>query len=234
MDNKTCGQDSDSDTAFASPFPTTQWTVVLETTSTDPERAHRALEKLCAAYRQPIVNWFRRRTPDSQAEDHAHDFIAYLMGKDLLARVTKRSGRFRFFLFACMRYYLLDARKRDRGATEVPLLEDEVDEKSAATGDSQLDVDFALAIHRKLMDRLSPTAELRPYIFLKDTSIGWEEVAGRLQRTPAAVRKQVSRLRRSHWESFRTEVGQIVTPANRAEETRYLYELLFRNLPAEA
>jgi hypothetical protein len=43
----------------------------------------------------------------------------------------------------------------------------------------------------------------------------------------------VSRLRRSHWESFHNEVAQIVTPMDRTEETRYLYELLFRNLPLE-
>jgi DNA-directed RNA polymerase specialized sigma24 family protein len=208
--------------------------VVLETTSTDPERAQRALEMLCAAYRQPIVNWFRRRTSDSQAEDHAQDFIAYLLRKNLLARITKKSGRFRFFLFACMRFYLLDARKRQRGMTEVPLYEDEVDSKSLAVGDSQLDVDFALEIHQKVMSRLSPATELGAYIFLKDSGIGWEEVAARLQRTPAAVRKEVSRLRRRHWESFQAEVGQIATPANRAQETRYLYELLFKNLPAGA
>ncbi len=223
------------DSAGSSPFPTTQWTVVIESNSDRPEQARQALEKLCATYRDPIIRWFKRRTFDSTAEDHAQEFLAYLLSKNLLARVTKRSGRFRFFLFACLRFYLLEARRRGRGQqAEVPLLDKDIDGQAVASQDSQLDVDFALTIHRKVMDRLKPPRELIPYLFLKDTSIGWDEIAEPLQRTAGAVRKEVSRLRRGHWETFHREVAEIVTPDHRAEETRYLYELLFKHLPPEA
>ena len=54
----------------------------------------------------------------------------------------------------------------------------------------------------------------------------------RFGKTSQALRQEVSRLRRKHWELFRDEVAQISTPSEKTDETRYLYELLFRNLPA--
>lgn len=221
-------------------FPTTQWTVIVEVVSTNPARAAAALEKLCSVYRQPIVNWFRRRDFYQDPEDLTHSFVAYLIEKSLLNKVTPRTGQFRAFLAETMRMYLLDswdklrAEKRGRSIEKVPLHENDVDVEAAGQVDSQLDLDFALLIHRKVMDALAPRSELKPYIFLKDAGEGWEEIAARLGKTPVAVRKEVSRLRRGHWERFRDEVAQIVTPENRSEETRYLYELLFRHLPEES
>jgi len=220
-------------------FPPTQWTVVIDAVSNNPERSLDALEKLCGVYRQPIVNWFKRKDFYQDPEDLTHGFVAYLIEKNLLNKVAPRTGKFRAFLTDTMQKFLWDnwdrngAQKRGRDIEKVSLTDNDVDVQADGQADSQLDVDFALVIHRKVMGSLSPSAELRPYIFQKDSSEGWDKIATRLCRTPVAVRKEVSRLRRGHWERFRDEVGQIVTPANRVEETRYLYELLFRNLPTE-
>ena len=113
------------------------------------------------------------------------------------------------------------------------LADNDVDVQAENSTDSQLDLDFALVIHRRVMESLAPADELKPYIFQKDSSEGWQAIATRVGKTSTAIRKEVGRLRRGHWECFQKEVAQIVAPANRAEETRYLYELLFRNLPAE-
>lgn len=51
----------------------------MEAASQDPERARKALAKLCELYRQPIVNWFRRHEFHDDPEDRAHDFLAYLL-----------------------------------------------------------------------------------------------------------------------------------------------------------
>ena len=223
----------------SSAFPSTQWTLVIEAVSENPDLASRALEKLCGVYRDPIVNWFGRRCYNHDGEDMAHEFIAYLLNKNLLSRLTPRTGRLRFFLADCMRKFLSDesgkasALKRGGDIAKVPLADGHLDFQAQGPADSQLDLDFALVIHRKVMDRLAPTPELIPYLFQKETSTSWDSIAARLQRTSVAVRKEVSRLRRAHWETFRDEVASIVMPGDTADETRYLYELLFRHLPVE-
>lgn len=224
----------------ASPgFPTTQWTVVEEAFSADPKRAREALERLCIAYRSPIVNWFKRKDFYQDPEDLAHSFVAYLLEKSLLKKVETRTGRFRAFLAATMRNFLRDtwdknrAQKRGHGIEKVPLDENDTDFQLEEDNDNQLDLDFAVTIHERVMGRLSPREELRPYIFDKDPREGWQAVAERMGKTSTAVRQEVSRLRRKHWTMFRDEVAQIVRPEYRSEETRYLYELLFRHPPEQ-
>ena len=220
-------------------FPTTQWTVIVDAVSTDPGRATKALERLCAVYRQAIVNWFRRKDFYQDPEDLTHSFIAYLIKKSLLHKVAPRTGKFRAFLAATMRNFLRDdwdrnnADKRGGNAEVVSLTDNDLELGGADQADNQMDVDFALVIHKKVMITLAPRPELLPYIFQKDSSESWNEIAAQLGKTSVAVRKEVGRLRRRHWEIFQDEVIQIVTLEFRADETRYLYELLFRNLPQD-
>lgn len=221
-----------------SAFPPTEWTVVADSVSSNPARAREAMEALCQNYREPIVNWFKRKDFRQDPEDLAQGFFAFLIGKGLLLKVAPRTGRFRCFLVAVMHNYLRDswdlttAQKRGGGLEKVPLWEVEGELPGSLEGETPLDVDFAQVIHRKVMARLAPREGLKAYLFYKESAEGWDEVAERLGTTAAAIRKEVSRLRRSHWELFSAEVAQIASPADRAEETKYLYELLFRNQPS--
>ena len=230
MEDKPFAEDRDS------AFPRTQWTVIREALSSDSERARNALETLCANYHRPILNWFRRTAPEEEAKDLAQSFVVYLLQKDLLAKVAKESGRFRCYLAACMRKFRSDqqekesALKRGGGAERVPLFDDVVDAQSQSPGDSTYDLDVALTIHERVMSALAPSQELTAYIFWKESSEPWDRIASRLGITPAAARQQASRLRRKHWEEFSKEVSQISTPLEHADETRYLYQLLFKHL----
>jgi DNA-directed RNA polymerase specialized sigma24 family protein len=221
----------------ASPFPLTHWSTIFETGSADPAQAKQALEKLCILYRDPIVNWFKRNGGRQDAEDLAHGFIAYILEDNVLSRLTERKGRFRFFLVTCMKRYqyrqwqAASAQKRGGGVALVTLEAEAGGPESEANSDNQLDIDFALTIHERVMRDLAPSPEVAPYLFRKDPSERWEEVAASLGKSAMAVRKEVSRIRRGHWEKFRNEVGQIVAPTERPEETKYLYKVLFRNVP---
>jgi hypothetical protein len=152
-------------------FPTTQWTVVIDAVSTNPERAREALEKLCGDYRQPIVNWFKRNDFYQNPEDLTHDFVAYLIKKSLLSKVAARTGKFRCFLATAMQKFLWDswdrngAKKRGGGVEKVSLADNDVDIGAETDPDSQLDADFAFVIHQKVMEQLAPQADLKPYIF---------------------------------------------------------------------
>lgn len=220
-------------------FPPTQWTVIVEAVSADSARASKALEELCRTYRQPIVNWFRRKDFYQDPEDLAQSFVEYLIDKSLLNKVTPRTGSFRAFLADAMQKFLWDswnkntAQKRGGGVEKVPLEEIDSETQSNGVALNNLDLDFAYAIHHRVMASLKSSDGLACYIFQKDSTEGWEAIAKQLGRTSAAVRKEVSRLRQHHWVSFRSEVAQIVTPVQCDEETRYLYELVFRNPPAD-
>jgi DNA-directed RNA polymerase specialized sigma24 family protein len=219
-----------------SPFPKTQWTVITQTLSDDPEVARAALEKLCLTYRDVIVGWFRRRLSPEEAEEVGQDFIVFLITKALLGKVTARTGHFRMFLVACMRNFLRDfldkqnAQKRGGGIEKVSLADNDMNAEAAGP-DLELDLEFARNIHRRVMERLSIPCELARYIF-ESGDEGWDEVAARLSRTPTALRQQVSRSRRRHWEEFAREVAETVVPEFRTDDTRHLYELLIRHGPS--
>ncbi|HOB98033.1 MAG TPA: hypothetical protein PKM43_04695 [Verrucomicrobiota bacterium] len=64
-------EDDASKSGGRSAFPNTQWTVIVDAVSSHPERVREALEGLCRAYRQPIVNWFKRNDFRQDPEDLA-------------------------------------------------------------------------------------------------------------------------------------------------------------------
>lgn len=231
--------DTFSETGQEAAFPTTQWTIILEAASQDPGRAQKALERLCNLYRQPIVNWFRRKDFHHDAEDRAHDFVVYLVEKRLLARIRPHATKFRWFLAASMKLFLWDcwdkdgAQKRGGDVVTVRLVDGEGDIGSQPDNDSHLDLDFALEINRRVMAKLAPPPELKRFIFQKDRGEPWNEVAERFGKKSGSIRQGVHRLRRRHWELFRDEVALIATPAEKADETKYLYELLFKHAPLE-
>ncbi len=81
-------EDDASKSGGSSAFPNTQWTVIVDAVSGHPERAREALEGLCQAYRQPIVNWFKRNDFRQDPEDPAQGFLAYMLEKSLLTRAS--------------------------------------------------------------------------------------------------------------------------------------------------
>lgn len=216
-------------------FPTTQWTVIVEALSENPEKAARALEKLCEEYRPVFVRWFRRKDFQNDPEELAQGFFAHLFQYQLLHKVELRSGRFRHFLAACMRRFLLDAWGRaatlKRGGGLVRDAEAELEELAdeGRLECNSLDVEMALAIHERVMKTLRGREDLLRYIFRKDPAQGWNEVAQELGLTSAAVRQEVRRIRLRHMEAFREEVSRIASLEHRSDETRYLYEALFKH-----
>ena len=61
-------------------FATTHWSVVLATRDAEPDRAHQALECLCATYWYPVYACIRRLGKDhAEAEDIAQGFFERLL-----------------------------------------------------------------------------------------------------------------------------------------------------------
>ncbi len=106
-------------------FATTHWSVVLAAGSEDTPEALAALERLCRTYWYSLYAYVRRQgnSPDD-AQDLTQGFFAQLLARHSLATVAPEKGRFRSFLLASVRHFVLVERERARalkrgGRTEV-------------------------------------------------------------------------------------------------------------------
>ncbi|MEO8075865.1 MAG: sigma-70 family RNA polymerase sigma factor [Acidobacteriota bacterium] len=143
-----------------------------------------AFESLFDRYRQPVWQFFRRRTPRSDiAEELAQDtFVAVLEG---VARY-RQSGTFRSYLFGIAYNVLLaDHRKAGYRVTE-PLDADPVDQ-TPFSPDQSIWVRAALA---------TLDADAREILMLREyESLSYQEIAG-VRGTPLnTVRSQLFRAR---------------------------------------
>lgn len=109
-------------------FPTTHWSAILATGSAVPADTRAALENLCARYWYPLYGFVRRQGhAHHAAEDLTQGFLARLLANDGLAKAHPARGRFRSFLLAALRNFLINdwhrnqAGKRGGGESAQPV-----------------------------------------------------------------------------------------------------------------
>jgi RNA polymerase sigma-70 factor (ECF subfamily) len=92
-------------------FPATSWSNVLAARDRTERTPH--LDRLFRTYWEPVFQFIRRtwNKPDDEARDLTQDFFLRLLETDFLKDVSPEKGRFRAYLKACLRHFLLDARK---------------------------------------------------------------------------------------------------------------------------
>jgi RNA polymerase sigma-70 factor (ECF subfamily) len=96
-------------------FPETRWSLILRVRARgDQTLAAQALNDLCQAYWQPLYIYLRRSglAPEA-AEDIVQGFLAQMLSNDSFERVAPAKGRFRHFLLATLRNYLISQARRD-------------------------------------------------------------------------------------------------------------------------
>lgn len=93
-------------------FQTTSWTSLARARS-DPEE----LARLAAAYWSPVYAYLRRRGHDPHdAEDLTQGFLAdVVLKRDLFGRADPDRGRFRTYLLAALKCFVVDEHRRDVG-----------------------------------------------------------------------------------------------------------------------
>jgi len=89
-------------------------------------QSDRALEKLCRTYWFPLYAYVRRHGHTQEdAEDLTQTFFARFLEKNYLAGLSAERGRFRVFLLASLKHFLINewdkARRRKRGGGVTPL-----------------------------------------------------------------------------------------------------------------
>jgi len=209
-----------------------------------------ALEELCAAYWPPL-HWHLRRLgyADAEAEDLTQAFFTRLLDKRLLVTADRGRGRFRTFLLTALRRFVVNewkhrgAAKRGGGAGHLAL-----DSEGAAlvvaaevahdlTPERLFERHWALVVlqrafqeleaEQRELDKQALFEALAPCLTRDIVSPGYDELADRLQSTPAALRMSVSRLRKRLGQLVRAEIRKTVdSDADIDDELRSLFRAL--------
>jgi RNA polymerase sigma-70 factor (ECF subfamily) len=241
-----------AETVGASPglFATTHWSVVLAAGASESAQAEQALEKLCTAYWYPLYAYVRRqgRSPED-AQDLTQEFFARLLERKYLQLADPGRGRFRTFLLASLKHFLInewkEANRQKRGggwrvisldttATETRFRAEPPDHR---TPDKAFERRWALLVLGRVLDQLqaewtanerSPIfEELKPFLTGEDSGSTYAEIATRLGLSEGNLKVTIHRLRIRYRELLRREVAMTVEgPGAVDEEIRDLMAAL--------
>jgi DNA-directed RNA polymerase specialized sigma24 family protein len=231
-------------------FASTRWTLVRQAadSKTSSEHALSALSELCQIYWRPVYLFLRREgIAFDDAEDLTQGFFAHLIENRTYVRANPEKGRFRAFLLGALKYFLADARKRERaqkrggGAALLPLDEAAIAEAEACAvqlgqwgADRVYEREWAAALVRQTLNRLGEECLLagKKDLFesLKthlspgsDTRVPYDQIATRLRRSASTLRSDVARLRERFGAILREEVQSTLLDAADVDgELRYL------------
>lgn len=206
-----------------------------------------ALEELCRTYWFPLYAYVRRRGHTKEdAEDLTQAFFARFLEKNYLEGLSAERGRFRAFLLASLKHFLINEWKKSqrlkRGGGEAPLSLDwqtadtkfQVAATAEPSPDKAFDREWALALLSKVIERLQKECEadgktklfeqLKIFLTTGKDGTAQAEVAKALGMEEGAVRVAIHRLRKRYRELLRDEIAQtLADAADVDEEMRALF-----------
>jgi RNA polymerase sigma factor (sigma-70 family) len=232
---------SQSATAPGEVFATTHWTVVLAAGQRHTPSADGALEELCRTYWFPLYAYVRRRGyTKADAEDLVQAFFARFLEKNYLAGLSAERGRFRAFLLASLKHFLINEWKKlqrlKRGGGEQLLSLDwqtadtkfQVAATNEPSPDKAFDREWALALLAKVIERLQQEcaadgkaklfAQLKLFLTAGKGEAAQSEVAKTLGMEEGAVRVAIHRLRKRYRQLLRDEIANTLSDAAMVDE----------------
>jgi RNA polymerase sigma factor (sigma-70 family) len=203
-------------------------------------QAGRALEELCRTYWFPLYAYIRRHGHTREdSEDSVQAFFARFLGKNHLADMNAEHGRFRAFLLASLKHFLINEWKRGarlkRGGGAIPLSLDwqtadtkfQVADSREPSPDQAFDREWALALLAKVIERLQKECaddgkaesfeQLKIFLTAGKGECSHAEVAQALDMNETAVRVAVHRLRKRYRELLREEIAQTLTDPSQVD-----------------
>jgi len=228
-------------------FATTHWTVVVAAGKRHTPQSDHALEELCRTYWFPLYAYTRRRGHNKEdAEDLTQAFFARFLAKNYLEGLSAERGRFRAFLLASLKHFLINEWKKTqrlkRGGGEKLLALDwqtadtqfQVASTAEPSPDKAFDREWALALLAKVIERLRAECEtggkskqfeqLKIFLTAGKGALSHADAAKSLGMDETAVRVAVHRLRKRYRQLLRDEISQTLTdPAQVDEEMRALF-----------
>ncbi len=235
-------------------FTATRWSIVAaaggDREGTD---AQAALAELARIYWYPLYAFLRRQGCDAhEAEDFTQAFFTRLIDKHDLADVDQSKGKFRSFLLASAKHFLLNQRARAKalkrgGGRQVVSLDSStaearytVEPTDPLTPERLFERQWALALLEQVLGRLQADYEkrgkvrlfqaLKPLVAAGAQSPAHAEIAKQLDMNENTVRTAAHRLRRRYRQVLREEIAQTLTDVHTEdqveEELRYLLDCL--------
>ena len=230
-------------------FEPTQWSLVRAAGLTTAASAE-ALEQLCRAYWPPIFAHLRMKGhPPHEAEDLAQEFFARLLKGNAFATVSPEKGRFRTFLLAALKHFLINewrrgtTLKRGGGVTVVdldgldPSVRDACEPHSNENPELAFDRRWALTLLAKVRDRMKREYEaagqterhdaLKSYLLDGAEPVSYATTAASLGLSESAVKSAVYKIRQRFGELLRAEISRTVeTEEEVDDELRHLIQAL--------
>ena len=233
--------DCASSSAPGDVFATTHWTVVLAAGQRHTPQADAALEELCRTYWFPLYAYVRRRGhTKADAEDSVQAFFARFLEKNYLAGLSAERGRFRAFLLASLKNFLINEwkksqrQKRGGGETVLSLDWETADTKfqvaavNEPSPDKAFDREWALALLAKVIERLQSECaadgkaklfeQLKIFLTAGKGESAQAEVARSLGLEEGAVRVAIHRLRKRYRVLLRDEIAQTLADESQVDE----------------
>jgi RNA polymerase sigma factor (sigma-70 family) len=231
-------------------FDTTEWSVVLAAGDENSSAARTALATLCETYWCPLYAYVRRqgRSADD-ARDLTQAFFAQFLEKQAVHEVRRERGRFRSFLLASLRNFLLNdaehQRTLKRGGGQVALsLDFQTAERrylqephDPRTPERIFDRRWGLTVLDRVLRQLRREwlnagkavefDRLKACLAGESPAGGYRELGQALGLTEGAVKVTVHRLRRQYQRRLREEIRRTVLTDDAVdEEIRYLLSAL--------
>ena len=204
-------------------------------------QSDRALEELCRAYWFPLYAYVRRRGYTKEdAEDLTQAFFARFLAKNYLEGLSAERGRFRAFLLASLKHFLINEWKKTqrikRGGDETMLSLDwktadtqfQVASNAEPSPDKAFDREWAVTLLTKVIERLRAECEadgklkqfehLKIFLTAGKGAMSHAEAAKSLGMDETAARVAVHRLRKRYRQLLRDEVSQTLSDEGQVDE----------------
>ena len=231
-------------------FATTRWSVVLAAGRRGSAKSEAALATLCETYWYPLYAFVRRRGHDrAEAEDLTQGFFARLLEKKDLRQVQREKGKFRSFLLASLKHYIINewdrSRAAKRGGGRKHLSFDfeagegryRLEPAGGHTPEAIFERQWALALLEKVQEALRGEFRnagkeghfdrLRVCLTGEPRSVSYRDLAAELDTTEGAVKVAVHRLRKRFRDRLRAEISETVaSEADVDDEIRTLFDAL--------
>jgi len=224
--------------------------VIAAARGPDPDAARAALSTLCEAYWYPLYAFIRRWGADPDAaRDLTQAFFASLLERGDIEQVRPERGRFRTFLLASAKHFLLNeavrsrAAKRGGGVAPLPLAFDEAEGRyqfepvDLTTPETLYERRWALTVVERVVAAVQAkwqeTGRGTEFDVLKASLLGegppggYAAAAETLGTSEGAVKVAVHRLRKAFRTELRAAIAETVSdPADVDEELKYLERAL--------
>ena len=232
-------------------FTTTHWSIVAAAALSETAEAQKALDSLCNSYWYPLYSYLRSKgSSPEESEDLTQGFFAQrIVTRKIFKGVKLDQGRFRTWMLNSLQHFIYNewdkkrAKKRggDRKHVSFDLESAEFqyseEQRSELSPERVFDQAWAMTLLNRSMEILTAQYEqrnkgesfaiLRGFLPGAAATQSYSEAAQLLDKSEAAIKMAVSRIRQDYGRILRNEIKCTVSdPSEIQEELRYLLELI--------